>query len=459
MRSFGFRLTFLSGILWAGFSSDARALGHFGDAMETVYVIPSSFTLPVATSYVVSASWAAPTAYAVPTYYTTAYWMDPVVLAQPTYAATAYVSRRGLFRRRWLVERPVLTAYSTSYVPTTYVVPAPSYRATSYSLTDPMVVPSAYVASADCPCPTAVASAAPTYSSPSRSSGATTSGGASRSRAVRSEADDRASMSSNVEPPPENLNPVGSGEANANATETAPSIKPDLPARIGDNTDNTPPPPPAAAGTGSAAINATGGNPQGGASRPTPAAGGAGQTGGAGSSSPGGGTNPNPSGGNAGAGNSGASNPGLGNSGTRSNPGAIAPPTAPAAPADSGLGAPPPIGPSGETRRDSMRPSTYATRPARASFRNVLIGTVNSSSAGQPEEDVRVSVRNISTGSGKSTTTNAFGRFAVSLADGDWAVDVTMPSGRVYEVSRLRVSDGLITDSQGRRVPTLDITR
>ena len=32
-------------------------------------------------------------------------------------------------------------------------------------------------------------------------------------------------------------------------------------------------------------------------------------------------------------------------------------------------------------------------------------------------------------------------------------------SGRVYEVSRLRVSDGLIVDSLGRRIPTLNITR
>ena len=55
--------------------------------------------------------------------------------------------------------------------------------------------------------------------------------------------------------------------------------------------------------------------------------------------------------------------------------------------------------------------------------------------------------------------TNAFGRFAVRLADGDWAVNVTMPSGRVYEVSQIRVSDGQITDSQGRRVPSLEITR
>ncbi len=209
------------------------ALGHHGDAIETVYVMPSSVTLPVATSYVVSTSWAAPTAYAVPTYYTTAYWTDPVVLAQPTYAATAYVSRRGLFGRRWVVERPVLTTYATSYVPTTYVAPARAYRATSYALVDRMVVPSAYVASADCPCPTAVASASPTYASPSRSSSAAAPGGASRSRTVRSEPEDRASMSSNVEPPAETLNPVGAGGAtggtNANARETAPNTMPDFP--------------------------------------------------------------------------------------------------------------------------------------------------------------------------------------------------------------------------------------
>ncbi len=59
----------------------------------------------------------------------------------------------------------------------------------------------------------------------------------------------------------------------------------------------------------------------------------------------------------------------------------------------------------------------------------------------------------------EGTTTNAFGRFAVRLTDGDWAVDVTMPSGNVYEVSQIRVSDGVITDSLGRQVPFLEITR
>jgi hypothetical protein len=98
-------------------------------------------------------------------------------------------------------------------------------------------------------------------------------------------------------------------------------------------------------------------------------------------------------------------------------------------------------------------------RPVPAEFRNVLMGKVVSRSAGDPEEGVRIRVRNEGTGAGKSIITDAIGRFAVRLADGDWAVDVTMPSGRVYEVSRLRVSDGTIVDSLGRRVPSLDITR
>ncbi len=122
------------------------------------------------------------------------------------------------------------------------------------------------------------------------------------------------------------------------------------------------------------------------------------------------------------------------------------------------LPAPPLIDTPVDLRRDSMRPN-YATQASRGRFSNILVGTVLSNSDGQPEEGVRISVRNAATGGAKTTTTNAFGRFAVKVADGDWAVDVTMPSGRVYEVSQLRVAAGVITDSQGRRVPSLEITR
>src|SRR5262249_55363801 len=143
------------------------------------------------------------------------------------------VTRRGLFGRRWVVGRPVLATYATSYVPTTYVASAPVYRSTAYALADRMVVPSAYIASADCVCPPALASAAPTYASPSRDAGAAAPGGGSRSRGVQSEADERASMSSNVEPSPDYLAPArpggAIGETNANATQAAPNTQPDIP--------------------------------------------------------------------------------------------------------------------------------------------------------------------------------------------------------------------------------------
>ena len=112
----------------------------------------------------------------------------------------------------------------------------------------------------------------------------------------------------------------------------------------------------------------------------------------------------------------------------------------------------------GEMRRQVQRPA-FSTR-TRPEFRNVLFGVVQSSSDGQPEEGVRVSVTNTSDPNrGKSTVTNAFGRFSMRLYDGDWTVNVTMPSGRVYSVSQLRVNEGQITDSLGRRVPSLEITR
>ena len=49
---------------------------------------------------------------------------------------------------------------------------------------------------------------------------------------------------------------------------------------------------------------------------------------------------------------------------------------------------------------------------------------------------------NETTGGTKTWTTDAFGRFAIRLANGDWSVNVSMPSGRVYEVSQIRSPGG-----------------
>jgi hypothetical protein len=57
------------------------------------------------------------------------------------------------------------------------------------------------------------------------------------------------------------------------------------------------------------------------------------------------------------------------------------------------------------------------------------------------------------------STTDAVGHYALRLPDGDWTVKVTMPSGRVYAVSQITISGGQITDSYGRDIPSLTITR
>ena len=172
-------------------------------------------------------------------------------------------------------------------------------------------------------------------------------------------------------------------------------------------------------------------------------------------------TSPNLGAGGGRAGTAGAAAPRTGTAtpgaagGTQNNP--VPPPTAPGGLDANGLqnmDEPPPI----TGRHEVQRPAYSSTQPVvRTRYPNILIGTVLSIDR-EPEEGVRVSVRN-ATGASKATSTDAFGRFAVRLGDGDWSVDVTMPSGTVYEVSRLRVTDGVVTDRLGRRVPSLEITR
>jgi hypothetical protein len=332
------------------------------------------------------------------------------------------------------VERPVLASYTTSYVPTAYYA-TPSYRATSLALADRLVVPTAYLTAADCICPPAVASAAPAYAAPSRGTGTAVSGTDSRARTRQGQADVRESVPSTVGPPPDYLAPYAPGVGNEGTTagrEGTPGAAPESAATTRDTSPTPPKPAPPAGRTT---------NPPAGTRQGTPGAATPGTTQDKAAAQGQGGAQPTTGTGQPGQTGRGASEPA---------------PTAPDGvelPAAPGL-----IEPPGTTRRDSLRPN-YTMTAARPRYANILMGTVLSSSDGQPEEGVQIRVRNAATGGGKTTTTNAFGRFAVRVADGEWAVDVTMPSGRTYEVSQLRVSDGVITDSQGRRIPSLEITR
>jgi len=96
----------------------------------------------------------------------------------------------------------------------------------------------------------------------------------------------------------------------------------------------------------------------------------------------------------------------------------------------------------------------------RPELRNVLVGKVKARDTSEPEEGVRVFVSNReNTSERREALTDALGRFAIRVPDGDWTVSVTMPSGRVYSVSQIIVTNGQITDERGRDVPSLVITR
>jgi hypothetical protein len=126
--------------------------------------------------------------------------------------------------------------------------------------------------------------------------------------------------------------------------------------------------------------------------------------------------------------------------------------------------------PAGETetrQRSALRPDLSKTsrsvvQPYRRTARNLnwLEGKVVALENGRPEEGVRITLSSKRSGFGDVVVlTDASGRYGVRLPDGDWTVKVTMPSGRVYAVSELVVSEGQINDDLGRPIPSLTITR
>ncbi|WP_165073421.1 carboxypeptidase regulatory-like domain-containing protein [Paludisphaera rhizosphaerae] len=135
-------------------------------------------------------------------------------------------------------------------------------------------------------------------------------------------------------------------------------------------------------------------------------------------------------------------------------------PPAPTTPANSEEVSPAPGDLGLNTRREAMRPVYDPARSVDPARRNVLFGRVRSRDTGEVEEGVRIVVSS-RTGvfEDRPAHTDAFGRFAVRVPDGDWTVRVTMPSGRIYAVSEITVDKGLIVDAEGRDVPSLTITR
>jgi hypothetical protein len=91
---------------------------------------------------------------------------------------------------------------------------------------------------------------------------------------------------------------------------------------------------------------------------------------------------------------------------------------------------------------------------------NILKGKVRSGDTGELEEGVQVILSSRTNAyADRVISTDAYGRYAVRLPNGDWTVKVVMPSGRAYVVSQLTISGNQIIDDLGRDVPSLTITR
>jgi hypothetical protein len=384
----------------------------------TSYVVPTSYYVP--TSYVV------PTRYYVPTSY---------------YVPTAYTYRRP-FRRNRFVETAYLYETAAYVSPRYYVAP------TTY-------VPSSTVVTSSLCCE----SASPVVTTPPRAQAAIepmaprSSGGTIESSAAGD--------------PDEQVTPAG-------ASGLRP-ISPSVPGR--------------GAGGTSSAVEANPAGTSGKASPPNTGAGGAAPAGAAPTFGTGSTSNPTardsrgvaqppaPGPGSPAGSTGAATGPAAGTTkGAGSNPAGTpapadstspplrtepdlppAPVPSPAAPAD-------PLGlPSTDEaiRRSSNKP-VLSTRDLRPLAQNILRGRVVSADTRSPETGVTVIlVDRQGRFSDRTTRTDATGRFALALPEGDWTIVLTMPSGRQLPVEEglVTASAGKVSDRWGRELSNLVISR
>jgi hypothetical protein len=401
MRFSGIRLPLL-----AAFASTSVGLlvwatdRTYGD---TLFLLPTTTT--ISNPYVISTGYAVPTSYVFPSSYVeTSYAVAPSVsLFSTGYIETTY--RRGLFGRRYIVERPVVASYPTAYFPTTYVsgyvpttyvssyVPttyvAPTYYSTAYRVRRyrptaytyyPTVYETAYTSAPDICCDDVVVDR--TVRTVPQSSAVVS--GLRAPKEVESGSMESDVIDSNVTTPlPEDLAKQRS-TLRGDGTSKAQT-------KNGAGRADTPPNAPAA---------------------PKDAAGGGGVP-----------------------------------ANKKTQPADDADPIdLQAAPKDEPI-----------IRRDSQRPTYERLRTV--DRRNVLFGTVESESR-EPRGEVPVTVVNRNnTAIRRNGVTDAFGSFAIRVPDGEWTVRVTLPSGNTQPVRHITVTGGRVIDNlESREVQNLIIS-
>lgn len=408
-------------------------------SLPRTYYVPTTFTsssvvMPTSyataydlspTSYYAPASTILPTRYYVPArYYATSYIAPTAYVAPTSYVETGYTTyRRGLFGRRRYVETSYLYEPSWAVTPTYYVAPR-SYVASA-----------AVVASSAC-CETAspaVVQAAPIRESrpvaepmPERQAGGTI-----ESSAV-GEPEDRIEpiVPSVAQPRKQTVVPNGTtggqgAGAGATSSGTGATSNPG-----GATVPSTPAP--------AAAVPTTRDTRPAPAAQPTPAAADAAKAA----------TNPQ----------------------TKTADGPTPPArTEPEPPNFAPAPVPAPAGPSNPldfpnmddaTRRSSYKPvaPSFSTRLAQ----NVLRGRVVSADSRLPESGVEVIlVDRMGRFENRRARTDASGRFALVVPEGDWTILLTMPSGRALPVEEgvVTASAGKVSDRWGRELTNLILSR
>jgi Carboxypeptidase regulatory-like domain len=449
MRLTGFRLPLLAAFVSASVGLFVWATDRtYGD---TLVVLPTTATISVSSPYVVPTSYVVPSSYVIPSYVETSYSLSPTVSLWPTgYVETTY--RRGLFGRRWIVERPVVAAYPTAYVPTTYVssyvpttyvssyvpttyvssyvpttyvssyVPttyvAPTYYSTAYSVRRyrpttytyyPTLYETAYTTVPEICCDTVVVDS--TVRSVPQSSVSSSAGSRGEKEVGASSHEDPTIPSYVDTPQPNNMRERRSTAQGDQGTGAQ--------SKAGAKRADSPPNPPAAGADEDAASKAATRTEGGGGAVPknVPA-----------KNAPG---------------------------GASESKKAVSP-VAPEGDEDLKL-EPAPAAGDGVVRRDSLRPVYPRLRSV--DRRNILFGTVETED-GRPRGEVPVTVINRNSGAIRhSGVSNAFGGFAIPVPDGQWVVRVTMPSGNMQSVRDITVTGGKVMDNQeGREVQNLIIS-
>jgi hypothetical protein len=112
-------------------------------------------------------------------------------------------------------------------------------------------------------------------------------------------------------------------------------------------------------------------------------------------------------------------------------------------------------------RRDAMRPAFGNARARGVSIaRSVLGGRVLSAVSGLADKDVMVTASDArGRFRDRNVTTDANGRFAMILPEGDWTVSVLKPDGKGRVDYEVTVAGGIITDTTGQEITALSINR